>query len=97
MNRDVLQLLFYIFQANHIKTERVHYIQLFMGALDMVRVEIRLAHDMRVLSTRQIAHLSLFLDKIVKQAAAWQKYQQSQERKEIKDSPELNQMDQPSV
>jgi len=85
MNRDVLQLLFYIFQANHIKPERVQYIRLFLAGLDMVRVEIRLAHDMQVLSTRQISHLSLFVDKIVKQAAAWQKYQMSQDKKEERD------------
>ncbi len=97
INQDVLKLLYFIFQANHIKAQRLEYIRSFLAALDMVRVEFRLAHDMKALSTRQMAHLAQFLDKIVRQATAWQKYQQSQERKEIKDSPELNQMDKPSV
>ena len=82
MNHDVLQLLYHIFQANHLKSERLMHLHQFLAALDMVRVEIRLAHDMQVLSTRQIAHLALFLDKIVKQANAWQKYQRNQQRKE---------------
>ena len=82
LNRDVLKLLYHIFQANHIKSERVEHIRRFLASLDMVRMELRLAHDMKVLSTRQISHLVQFLDKIVKQANAWQKYQKDQLRKE---------------
>ena len=77
MNHDVLQLLYHIFQANHMRGDKTPELDAFMAALDMVRVEIRLAHDMQVLSTRQIAHLALFLDNIIKQATAWRKYQKA--------------------
>ena len=99
MNQDVLKLLYHIFQANHIKSERVEHLHRFLAQLDMVRVEIRLAHDMKVLSTRQISHLAQFLDKIVKQANAWQKYQKDQLRKEENEKglPELNGIDKQSV
>lgn len=41
LNRDVLKLLYYIFQANHIKSERMEHIHRFLAQLDMVRVEIK--------------------------------------------------------
>ena len=95
INQDVLKLLYHIFQANHIKSERIDHLNRFLAALDMVRVELRLAHDMKVLSTRQISHLAQFLDKIVKQANAWLRYQHDQCRKEEnkKDLPESNSPD----
>ena len=82
INRDVLQLLYHIFQANHKKEDRTKELEAFMSSLDMVRVELRLAHDMRVIETRQIAHLSQFLDRIIKQATAWRKYESRPEGKE---------------
>ena len=85
INKDVLKLLYHIFQANHIKEERISALCQFMACLDMVRVELRLAHDMKVLSTRQMAHLAQFLDKIVKQAAAWQKYQRTRNHQQKED------------
>ena len=100
INRDVLKLLYHIFQANHIKSERSDHIRRFLASLDMVRVEIRLAHDMKVLSTRQISHLAQFMDKIVKQANAWQKYEQVKSRKEVQNEiglPELDRTDTPSA
>lgn len=75
MNRDVLQLLWLIFHANHQRCEKVRYLDDFLAQLEMVRVEIRLCHDMKVLSVRQLAHLALFMERIVKQANAWRKHQ----------------------
>ena len=99
INRDVLKLLYHIFQANHIKSERLDHLHRFLASLDMVRVELRLAHDMKVLSTRQISHLAQFMDKIVKQANAWQKYQKEQLRKEKNEKglPESDEIEQQSV
>ena len=82
INRDVLVLLYEIFQANHLPDERVMHLSRFLASLDMVRVELRLGHDMKVLSTRQMAHLAQFLDKIVKQATSWQKYHKSHHNKQ---------------
>ena len=77
MNQNALQLLYQIFQANHDLTDKVRHLNAFLAELEMVRVEMRLAHDMGAMTTRQIAHLSLFMDKILKQAQAWRKYQQT--------------------
>ena len=75
INKDVLQLLYHIFQANHIRGDKTPELDAFLAMLDMVRVEFRLAHDMKVITTRQMAHLAVSMDRIVKQISAWRKYQ----------------------
>ena len=74
MNEDALMLLMCIFRANHSREQRRTELDAFLSALEMVRVEIRLCHDIRILSVRQMAHLALYTDKIARQATAWRKH-----------------------
>ncbi len=100
MNNNALQLLYHIFEANHTHDSKLPHLDAFLSEMDMVRVEMRLAHDMGVLTTRQMAHLSLFFDKIMKQANAWHKAQivpKGKEESDKKDWPESNAMNKPSV
>lgn len=82
MNNDALKLLYHIFQANHIREDRLYHLDKFIAAMEMIRLEMRLAFDMGVLGTRQMAHLAVFFDKIMKQANAWHKAQMAPPKKE---------------
>ncbi len=74
MNRDVLNLLRLIFRANH-TVDKVPLLEEFFAALEVLRLEIRLCADMKVLTVKRLAYLSLLVESISKQAVAWCHYE----------------------
>ncbi len=79
MNRDVLQLFRLIFQANH-QQDRVFYLDSFLSALEMIRVEIRLCAELKILSLKRFVFLCEMMERIGKQAAAWRKHEGKKEK-----------------
>lgn len=73
MKHDAMDLLRYIFKANH-HTDKRTDLENFLGCFEMLQLQIRLARELNVLSVRRLAHLALMMDDISKQARAWKKY-----------------------
>lgn len=80
MRQDTLALFRCIYQANH-KSDKVQHLEEFLAGFELLRLEFRLCADLNILSIKKLAHLSLMMDTIGKQATAWKKHQQTQERK----------------
>ena len=73
MKRDCLNMIRDIYFANMNVQQRQEYLDSFFGNLELLKMEIRLSIDLKVMSVRKQAHLSLLIDTIAKQAKAWRK------------------------
>jgi hypothetical protein len=73
LKRDTLNLFRSIHLANRLKDQRSVYLDQFTVDFEMIKIELRLCVDLRVLSIKQLAHLSLLGDTISKQIAGWKK------------------------
>lgn len=71
MKRDSLALFRELYGANTSADERRRYLDRFLTAFEMLKVELRLCVDMNVLPIKKLAQLSLIMDGIAKQARAW--------------------------
>ena len=80
IRKDALALFRCIYNANH-HTDKVQYLEDFLADFEMLRLEFRLCADLNILSLKKLVHLSLMMDGIGKQATAWKKHQQTQQRK----------------
>ena len=70
MKRDALHLIRSIYRANKHKN-RVDHLEVFLDELELLKLEIRLCVDMKLLSMRQQATLSELLGLIGKQVIGW--------------------------
>ncbi len=73
MKRDSLALFRELYGANVSAENRRQHLDDFLTAFELLKVEIRLCVDLNVLSIKKLAQLSLIMDSIAKQAAAWRK------------------------
>lgn len=73
MKRDSLALFRDLYGANMSAENRRQHLDNFLTAFELLKVEIRLCVDLNVLSIKKLAQLSLIMDSIAKQAAAWRK------------------------
>lgn len=71
MKRDVLQLTRIIYQANKYKQERKKYLENFLDAFELLKLEIRLCADMKLLTIKNHAEFIELMDKIGKQIVGW--------------------------
>lgn len=74
MKRDALQLVRSIYRANK-STHKKEYLDAFMDDFELLKLEIRLSTDMKVLPIKKQAELSLLMDSIGKQITGWSKSQ----------------------
>ena len=74
MKRDALQLVRSIYRANKAKN-KVEYLDTFMDDFELLKLEIRLCSDMKIMSIKKQAELSLLMDAIGKQITGWGKSQ----------------------
>jgi hypothetical protein len=65
MKRDALQLVRSIYRANK-ASHKMEYLEIFMDDFELLKLEIRLGVDMKVLPIKKQAELSLLMDTIVK-------------------------------
>jgi len=74
MKRDALQLVRSIYRANK-ATQKKEYLDAFLDDFELLKLEIRLAADLRVLPTKKHAELSLLMAGIGKQITGWRNAQ----------------------
>lgn len=70
MKRDALHLIRSIYRANKHKN-RVEHLDAFLDEFELLKLEIRLCVDMKLLSMKQQAALSGLMDAIGKQVVGW--------------------------
>jgi hypothetical protein len=70
MKRDALQLARSIYRANK-STNKKEYLETFLDDFELLKLEIRLCTDMKILPIKKQAELSLLMDNIGKQITGW--------------------------
>ena len=70
MKRDGIQLVKSIYRANKSKN-KTEYLETFLDDFEVLKLEIRLCTDMKILSIKKQAALSLLMDCIGKQITGW--------------------------
>ena len=70
MKRDALQLMRSIYRANKHRN-RVEHLEVFLDELELLKLEIRLCADMKLVPMRKQAVLSELLERIGKQVPGW--------------------------
>ena len=70
MKRYALQLVRSIYRANKVKN-KVDYLETFLDDFELLKLEIRLCTDMKILSIKKQAALSFLMDGIGKQITGW--------------------------
>jgi len=70
MKRDSIQLVRSIYRANKAK-DKVAYLEAFLDDFELLKFEIRLCVDMKILSIKKQAELSKLMDSIGKQITGW--------------------------
>lgn len=73
MKRDALNLFRDLYGANTSPDKRRYHLDNFLTSFEMLKIEIRLCVDLNILSIKKLAHLSLIMDNIAKQATAWRR------------------------
>jgi hypothetical protein len=72
MKRDALQLVRSIYRANKSQQKKEH-LEIFMDDFELLKLEVRLCSDMKILPVKKQAELSLIMDSIGKQITGWRK------------------------
>ena len=70
MKRDALQLVRSIYRANK-STDKKEHLETFLEDFELLKLEIRLCTDMKILPIKKQAELSLLMDNIGKQITGW--------------------------
>jgi hypothetical protein len=71
MKRDSLILIREIYRANK-NIQKTEYLDAFLDSFELLKLEIRLAVDMKILSHKKQAELALLMGEIGKQINGWQ-------------------------
>lgn len=72
MKRDALRLVRNIYRANK-STSKKEHLDAFLDDFELLKLEVRLCVDMKILSVNKQADLSALMDKIGKQVTGWRK------------------------
>ncbi len=70
MKRDALQLVRCIYRANKSAHKKEH-LERFLDEFEILKLEVRLCVDLKVLSFKKQAELSKLIDSIGKQVTGW--------------------------
>ena len=70
VKRDAIQLVRSIYRANKAKDKLV-YLETFLDDFELLKFEIRLCVDMKILAIKKQAELSGLMDSIGKQITGW--------------------------
>ncbi len=72
IKRDTMQLVRHIYRANTAQQKWVH-LQAFIDDFELVKLQIRLCHDIRIISTKSYAETVELMNSIGKQISGWSK------------------------
>ncbi|MCB0547677.1 MAG: four helix bundle protein [Phaeodactylibacter sp.] len=78
MKRDGMQLVRSIYRANKYQEKTVHLHQ-FQDDFELLKLEIRLCHDLRLINTRRYSELIVLTENIGRQVTGWRQYAEKQE------------------
>ena len=70
LKRDALQLVRSIYRANKSAQKKEH-LDAFLDEFELVKLELRLCVDLRVMSFKKQAELTVLMDSIGKQVTGW--------------------------
>ncbi len=70
IKRDGINLVRSIYRANKAKN-KVEYLEALLDDFELIKLEIRLCVDMKILSIKKQAEISLLMDSIGKQITGW--------------------------
>ena len=70
IKRDALQLIRSIYRANKASAKREH-LERFMDEFELLQLELRLCVDLKIISIKKQATLSVLMDSIGKQITGW--------------------------
>jgi hypothetical protein len=70
MKRDGLVLIRSIYRANKAKS-KTEYLETFLDDFEILKLEIRLCVDMKILSIKKQAELAVLMESIGKQVTGW--------------------------
>jgi hypothetical protein len=70
MKRDCIKLVRSIYRANKTK-EREAYLEQFLDEFEVLKLEIRLCKDLRLITIKQQARLALSMETIGRQITGW--------------------------
>lgn len=74
MKRDALQLVRSIYRANK-SVNKKEYLETYLDDFELLKLEIRLCVDLKIIPIKKQAELSLLMDSIGKQITGWSKNQ----------------------
>lgn len=70
MKRDVLALFRHLYHANR-ATDKTEHLEQFLEDFELLKLEIRICMDLKLLPLKKMAQLSQLMDSIGKQTTAW--------------------------
>lgn len=85
VKKEVLEILQLIYQANATR-KKVAFISSCRVKLVKVKLQIRVAKDLKELSVRQYAHLAEMQENISKQLSGWEKSEQRKKQEDNKNN-----------
>lgn len=71
MKRDAMQLVRNIYRANKHKSERKTHLENFLDDFELVKLQMRLCGDMRLLTIKKHAELAELMSSIGRQIIGW--------------------------
>ena len=74
IKRDGLNLVRNIYRANKCK-DKVPYLEAFLDDFELLKLELRLCNDLKLISTQKHAELSVLMVKVGIQLTAWRNAQ----------------------
>ena len=74
LKRDCILLVRSIYRANKCK-DKVFYLEQFLDSFEVVKLEVRLCTDLKLISIKQQAELALLMENIGKQITGWRNAQ----------------------
>ncbi|MEG2856495.1 four helix bundle protein [Bacteroides sp.] len=70
IKRDAMQLVRHIYRANRADNKSEH-LAIFIDDFEIVKLQVRLCHDMRLISPTNFSEVILLMDSIGKQISGW--------------------------
>lgn len=70
MKHDAMVLVRDIYRANKSRDKQV-YLETLLDDFELLKLQIRLCHDLKLMNSKQMAEISILTDSIGKQTTAW--------------------------
>ena len=75
IKKIAFELLLEIYRANRNKSEKIKHLDLAKDHIEYIRLSFRLLKDLKCISVKSFAHISLAISDVSKQLNAWVKFE----------------------